>query len=677
MDKKKKLLIILGSVLLVAILVVSVVLLLRNVGKGATAEKPISLSSGLDFDHWFGGEKSAVSRKEAGTYYFKLSGDITVNTEGLLASGHTVVLDLDGHTISGGKNRVFSVTNGSLILKNGTVKTAGADADGGLLCVKGAGCNLELEGMVLTNTDDTHITQRVAGGVLFVTSPTEGEPATLQIRGTTVINGSASGLRRSGGSVALAGNARMFFREGFIRNGQAPTAGNISMEGQSVLYMLGGTISGGKAVRSSEIDGIGGNIYAQAMSRIYLYAGYVADGTADVSGGNIFLSNTGSVDGASGLYMLGGTVEAGVATECGGNLYASESHTYVRIYGGNFDKGDAMMGGNIYLHAANLELWGGTLTGIQGSERVISGSNIYGAQANLSIYDGLVENGMAQQTGGNIYVLDTTVNIYGGLITDGCVASDAVNLGGGNLYAGKESTVNMYGGLIQNGVSNVKQNAEVSAAGGNVMIAGKTVMHMYGGTIKNGKVYGTITRGGSMYVCGQTAGSDTRFYMHGGTIENGALENTMRGMCVGSYSETKGTSGKATTYLFGGDIIYTGPEDDSRINAIYGNKTQDLVLYNAEKYEGIYRRITVKPCADPTHSVVTATQEAGCLTPGYQQHDCATCGTWYTITDAPTGHSQPSSVEVAPEGLLPGHTQHSCTDCGSVWYSDPVLPPEE
>ncbi len=662
---KKKLILLIGGAVLAVALVVAGVFGLRNVGAGKSADRPVKLSSSMDVSGWLG-ENKKVNKNQNGTYYMQLTGDVSLKKEAVITGGNTVYLDLNGHTLSGDTNRAFSVSGGGkLILFGGTVETKGADADGGVIWVNGEDCALTLENVTLTNTDDSHIVNRVSGGVIYIASPGDSEKnAVLTLKTGTRINGSPSGLRRGGGSIAVNGSAKLVMEDGEVTGGKAGISGNIQLEGKAQMDMLGGTVSGGTAVRTAEVTGFGGNINAQSMSRLRIYGGTVTGGKADDCGGNIYVANTAGED--SGLYIFGGTVEGGVASFEGGNIYGVEKVTRVNLYGGEISGGEATLGGNVSIHSGALELWGTTLTGLGAESKVSSGGNIYTASARVDIYGGLVDQGVAGSTGGNIYVYDTEVNIYGGKISRGGTVEATVAAGGANLYAARNSTVNLYGGEICEGVANFLNNQEDSAAGANVTVAGTTFMQMFGGIVRDGTVHGAISRGGGIYVYGQGAKFDAVLHMYGGTVSNGLTDNKMRGMCIGAYSSTNDNTGKGTARIFGGEILYTGPADSpDKVYTIHGNKTNktDAYVFDPTGLEGMTNRTTLGPCKDASHHTLTAEVAATCLIQGYKQYTCNTCGVWCEITAQPTGHTE--TTEAADHGT----TKHSCSACEKVWYT--------
>ena len=642
---------------------------------GATKEKPASLGSAGAFNKWFtDGKKSLTNQETSGTYYFKVTKDFKLNDLGVIDNGHQVVIDLDGHILTGKnakKVQAFSVSEGaSLTLMNGGIELPGAEGDGGLIKVDGSNSRLNLINVTLTNTDDSFSNGK-NGGVLDVTSPVDGVPAVVTIQGTSVINGSTTGKRHYGGSIQLGGNAELYMMGGVIQNGQAGVSGNVHMKEKSKFYLYDGIISNGVALRSSETTGLGGNVNIRGQARFHMYGGTVTGGIAEKNGGNFFISSFGIEDSKDSFYLFGGTVEKGSASFGGGNIYACDAASVLNLYGGQLVDGKSASGGNVYLDAACLKLMGSKLLGLNTNNAVNSlGGNIFCQNGEISIYEGVIRDAVTTNSGANIYATSTKLNIYGGAVTGGSTVAADVASGGGNIFVGGDSQFNLYDGEILEGESNRDKDDDASAAGGNVLVAGKTLFQMFGGTIKDGIVHGKICRGGGVYVYGQAAGSDVRFNMYGGKIENGLLDTeTMRGMGVGSYSDTRGGRGVSMTRIFDGVINYTGDEKSpDRRHMLYGNGG-NLVVYDEIKYQGLTRGAHVGPCEDPGHNTETEKVAATCVTQGYTKYTCPTCGEWCQVTDKATGHTEKTNV-VAPTCTQPGYTEHICDHCGIVRVTD-------
>lgn len=645
------------SVLLVVAMTVA---LLAGCGAG-TADSPTKLSSAGGFAKWFQADRdSALSNKaEPGTYYFKLGSNIIVEQAGQIGNGHTVVIDLNGKTLSAKDQQVFSVTGGKLTLKNGTVESTGADTDGGVISVTGQDSALVLEDVKMSNTDDSTVSTRLYGGVICA-----DDNAAVTLAGATEINGSASGKRDCGGSIAMIGNSQLYITGGTVQNGTAATGGNIYLDEQASLHLSAGSVTGGKTAQGAILAGDGGNISVCGQAQVHMYGGQILSGEATKSGGNISITCQGT-DSKAGLYQYGGSIADGVAQARGGNISATDRISLIRIYGGEVKLGQAPLGGNISLHAAAFEMWGGQLAGAGVATNVASGSNIYAIDSTLALYDGNITEGWCSGSGGNIFADSSVMDIYGGSITKGKTEAVGVAAGGGNLYMGGASVLNIYNGEISGGVSNcLFQDASASAP--NVMVADQTKMQMFGGAIKDGYMAGKTLRTGCLYVHGRNPGDNCVFHMYGGSMENGKLDATgsVRGMTMASYSNAD-NDGVAIIRLFDGEHKYTGPSDDpNRQYTIYGNQNDNLVLFDTAKYRGLYYKAAT--CKDGSHNTQVEDVAATCVTPGYTKYHCDTCGDWCKVTAQATGHNDVTTAVEATE-QLGAYIQHSCDACGNAW----------
>lgn len=680
-EKKRNLLLIIGG----GILAVLLVSLLLTLTAGNSSKHPIGITGGGAMERWFGEESSRISSKNVdNTYYFKLRSNIRMDSPAYIREGYHVVLDLNGHTISNARNvytQIFLVSGGaSLTLRNGEIDTIGADADGGLISVREASSHLTLENMTLTNTDDTVVKETSMGGVLCVSSPADGEPATVVISGNTVINGSPSGMRRNGGAIAAKGNSEIRMYGGTIQNGQANASGNVYLADKAKFYMHDGTITGGSAVGKSVTAGVGGNLDIRGQARFWLLGGSITGGTARKNGGNIFLSSFGVQNQEDSLHIFGGAVTDGSA-QSGGNIYALDKDSLISIYGGEVASGMASTGGNVSLSAGGLVLRGGKLTGLGNNMSNLHGGNIFSEHGTITMYGGMVQNSMTTGSGGNIHMIDGVMDLYGGTIQNGKTATQDVNSGGGNIYASGESMLNMYGGLVTRGVSNYDQDPDSPAAGGNIMLAGKTFMQLFEGTISDAMIYGNISRGGSIYVYGQPGKSNVLLHMYGGKISNGETMGTMRGMAIGVYGESHAfhsTMGRGTARIFGGIIDFNGPYNSkSKRYTLYTNRSdlESLRLYNESGLQNLNAGGTPGPCPDATHDVPVETKEATCITPGWTRYSCASCGDWYHIDSKTLGHKHITPEEVTLDGSE-GWLKYDCETCG-VWYQSEEAAREE
>lgn len=695
MTKKTKSPMCRGIALLLALVLAMGCVLTGCSSGGESAANPAELSSASGFNRWFSekGGKSLANLETAGTYYFKLTKDLELNANGVIGKGHTVTIDLNGYTITNKAEKLvqaFRVTEGATLnLVGGKIEMAGADMNGGLITVEGAGSKLNLKDMVLTNTDDSGIAGSTHnGGVIYVNSPAADveNPAVVTIQGNTVLTGSSSGTRLSGGTISAEGSSRVYMYGGTIQNGFAGAAGNVNVDEQAQFHMHNGTITGGKSEKNNKFNGYGGNVAIQAGARFCLYGGTVENGKSGKTGGNVYLASYGTVEAQDGLHIFGGSIQNGSAATNGGNIFATEKDSAVYLYGGTVSGGEAYCGGNIYLEVGGLVMRGGTLTGLEGSGVNDMGGNVFALGGYIDLYDGVVEKGHTLNSGANIYVADSLVNIYGGSIVEGAASTVAVNQGGANLFATGESVINIYNGEIRGGVCNVQKD-NVAAAGANVMLAGKATCHMFGGSIKNGQVYGNVGRGGGVYVYGQVAGSACTFHMYGGVIENDLLcdgtfeDEKMRGMGIAAYSvsspETAKADGLGIARVFEGTLNYLGPDDsEDKRHMLYSNRSKNpytLFVFDEDIDKALTRGATIGPCTDGSHNTQVETVEATCVIPGYTKYSCDSCGEWYKVTAQATGHTAVTDNVIAPTELETGRTEHTCSACEGFWVTD-VIP---
>ena len=642
--------------------------LLSGCGAG-TADNPTKLATASSFTKWFqADEDSPLSNKEEpGTYYFKLSGDITVSQAGVIRNGHAVVIDLNGHTLSAENAQVFSVDGGMLTLRNGTVESTGANADGGVVAVTGEGGALVLEDVKMSNTDDSAIGPKLFGGVIYAGGHYE-KPVTVTLKGTTEINGSASGIRDCGGSIAIMGNSQLYMVGGTVRDGKAHNGGNIYADEQTLVHISGGTVTGGVAVFTSTITGDGGNISIYGQAQMHMAGGTVSGGVAQKNGGNIAVATIGKTE-DKGLYQYGGVIEGGQAKLLGGNIYTMEKTSLLVLSGGEVKDGNAPQGGNVAMEGGMLELRGTDLTCLQDDNALKNGGNIYAKAGMIYLYDGKIDKGMTSGSGANIYGMDTALYMYGGEILNGTSKVVGLDAGGGNVHLTGNSVFDLYGGEIAYGATNSAAAQDASTAP-NVMIRGTTKMQMFGGWIHDAFVLGVSNRGCCVLINGQAKDSNALFHMYGGKLENdGAMGRKSYGNFVAAYSSANLNEGFGVARIFDGELVYKGNESTS-VQGFWGSKghtdhAANMYLFNTD-WSYLSRTSAVGACKDSSHNTKAGEVAATCVTPGYTQYHCDTCGDWCEITAEPAGHNDTVTTVAATE-QTGAYIQHSCDACGSAW----------
>ena len=253
----------------------------------------------------------------------------------------------------------------------------------------------------------------------------------------------------------------------------------------------------------------GGAVKVEQGGTLNLLSGRIVGTSMSYSGGAIY--STGTVN------IAGGTVDSGTSKgKYGGNICNSGGGT-VNIYGGEVSGGVAKYGGNIS-NGGTVNIYGGTVTAgtVTGDDGY--GGNIYNAtSAVVNMYDGTVSAGSSEDHGGNVFMTASKLNLYGGTISGGTAAGGTKSDGtaytsnGGNIYATKaNSAINIYGGAISGGTA---EN------GGNIAMLSGAQCNLYGGAVENG----TATAGGNLYIAGYATLEDetkqySKFVAFGGSI---------------------------------------------------------------------------------------------------------------------------------------------------------------
>ena len=217
----------------------------------------------------------------------------------------------------------------------------------------------------------------------------------------------------------------------------------------------GGSVSGNGNV-------VGGTIYIAQSGQFRLYSGTLTNTSAAQTKNGAIVYGTGK----SEIYIYGGTLDATNIsrkdtddTPCGGCIYASG---ICEISGGMFLGGYMYRGGAIYNAST------GTMT----------------------ISDGTIYGGRAEQNGGNICNYGD-LYITGGKILGGTAASN-----GGNVYSGYTSSAsNLYSDLFVSG--GYIADGQASSNGSNVSV-NSGYGSFTGGTVKgNVQIAGTVTLSGN------------------------------------------------------------------------------------------------------------------------------------------------------------------------------------
>lgn len=326
--------------------------------------------------HWY--KDNAVPLTN-GHYY--LTTDVQLETQGNIKLDQKICLDLNGHTIRGGKNtRIYSChyANTELAIMDYSPEKAGKliawgeeGSQGGCVWIRYGKFSLYAGTM-----DGSGYTSYVNGATVSIP-----KNAQFDMYGGTIIGGTATPTVNKdtgkvsygmGGAVYVGGTFNMY--DGTICDGYAKSAydrttgkmavgygGNVMVAG-GVFNMQGGTVSGGRA------EGGGGNVYAVSGGEFNLYDGVITGGASlrkSTNGGNVTIATK------SKMRMEGGQICYGVATLYGGNLRVDGTMDMIggQIYGGKIYDADANQlkafdhSENVYFPRGYFSMYGGRVYG--------------------------------------------------------------------------------------------------------------------------------------------------------------------------------------------------------------------------------------------------------------------------------------------------------------------------
>ena len=398
--------------------------------------------------------------------HYRVSKDVQLTGVISIPKGTTVVLDLNGKTITAATDSRCFAISGELVIVN---STADKDADGNYTGMITGGS---------ASAKDVNGDQR-GGNIVIENGTSASAPGgTLKLYGGTIANGTAP---NAGGNLKVGKYTKFYMYGGAIVDGRSESTssgvgngGNMNVDAGSTFEMRGGEISGGVASFS------GGNIY-NYRGTITLYGGIITGGKANATGsnrggGNIWLNSTNAK-----LILKGGLISDGESKRFGGNILVDNASGKITVEGGAITGGKAAVsGGSIYITKGQLEMTGGVLSG---------------GKANWDFTNN--EQSTGGNDGGNLYITDSGAKAYLGgnaVVTGGNAGTGGY---GGNIYMTSSAELYLYG------------NAQVTFGEGyggkNIYAMTTPKVVMYGGTVKNG-TFNTYTSGS--------------FHMYGGQIED-------------------------------------------------------------------------------------------------------------------------------------------------------------
>lgn len=271
----------------------------------------------------------------------------------------------------------------------------------------------------------------------------------------------------------------------------------------------------------------GGAIYLRTPSTLNFYDGILTGNTSTTMGGAIFLNQKAT------LNFYNGLIENNTAVSADGTAW--------------------MPGGGIAAYVANVNIYGGIITGNQGS----NGGGVYGtSRVKVTVNGGTISNNYGHQYGGGIYVTGSTVDIKGGTVT----GNTAVTAGGG-MYLSTESSGTMTGGTF---------SGNTSSQGGAIVLSGESKLDISGGKVADNVA--TSSGGGfalysksQLQISGGTISGNT-CKTNGGAIYNSAAYVTVTG---GTITKNYGMKDGGAFYVKNGNIDVSG-------EAVFTSNTTDV-----------------------------------------------------------------------------------------------------
>ena len=396
--------------------------------------------------------------------HWKLSADDAAFAGLTVASGETVVIDLQGYdltaagraftvaeggkliildTVGGGKVTGSGVNGetGGVINNDGTLQIYGGQyiyaknsditvTSGGVVANAGT---FNMHGGILDGTAYDNIETTSFGGALYQADGATGDLNYFTMDGGLIRGGKAY----LGGGIYIGYKGDAVIRGGTVMNGKAfKEGGNIYFIGNSAdstyqFNITGAAILDGTAISDGSIESWGGNIGAH-RGVMTLTECYIRGGTATRSvvnkgcyGGSIH-AGVGVTVNAVDTIILGGSADT-----AGGAIYMSNARTKVDLTNTLVMNGTALRGGNIYANNGALTVKGGEVS--YGTATGTSGGNI-SSVCNVTLQKNDAGNlpriyrGSAVTYGGNLYLK------YAANIDAAHIAKGSAGTSGGDIY---------------------------------------------------------------------------------------------------------------------------------------------------------------------------------------------------------------------------------------------------
>ena len=544
----------------------------------------------VTFYEWYGG-----TIREDGHYF--LVGDVTMSEAATISKSHTVVVDLNGYTLTAAENsRVFYVKGDLSVIDSSANKTGvitgGKATRGGNIYVDSGAAFTLYSGSILDGVADNELGARYAEGEKFdengndmvgkLKSTSNGRGGNIfsngivTLKGGTVAGGKATNGSGYGGNICSTSlSAKIVINDGAtVTGGSAKSGGNL-MVMYSVIEMNGGVISDVVAGSAIDMSGTPGGGY----STLIVKGGKITDKiTASNAGNTIIISGKpviemlslgvdvrvkyeNLVSGASIVTSNAGVISAPFASKAEAEAAAkyiasSIEGLVVTVTSANEiaiipSTPSSMKYCDICKQEVQVFEWyGAPIAGANfhyelTKDVVLTEAISITAKVtiNLNGHTITAPEGMRafEIYGGTLNIQDTSANKTGAIIGSACSAT------GGNIYVTSKGTLNLYSGVITGGSS---------TRGGNLYINEGCTFNMYGGAVLNGIADNEL---GARYAEGEKFDEDGNDMVgklksttngRGGNIFNLGIVNVYGGTISGGQA----ISGSK----YGGNIMTTG-----------------------------------------------------------------------------------------------------------------------
>ncbi|MDR1018530.1 MAG: InlB B-repeat-containing protein [Lachnospiraceae bacterium] len=502
---------------------------------------------------------------------FKIDGENTDTSHGIISAGDNITLYLENITITGGNRTNYSGAGGGILLGKETTATPNT--------------------VTMVMKEGTHIIDNQAnfGGGVYV-----GPNCNFYMLGGDILNNSSlDKVTDKGGGVYAYGGGHFYMTGGDISNNTAGFGGGIGADESPIV------IDGDVNIDNNSGDG--GGIYLNNNSKLDFANGKITANAAGnapgrgYTGGGVYVQDSvfnmtgGQINKNTGFYGAAVNISGSVMYEGFDKADCSVFNMYGGIIGGE-SKDDANNGSfsavrtgtdNWRYQGGTFNMYGGQIknnTGDYGGLSVndFGVANLYN-DSEISNNDGFEGGGILLHYGrasinDNVQIIDNTATIGGGISVD----CGELTVNGGKISG---NTASNGGGIWTDNLEN--QNYPTSG-----------VITLNGGEISNN----TANKGGGIMDAGTATTETITMILNGGSIKDNTANNNGGGI----YLQDTGSrlvlnKGEITgnTAINGGGIYDSRPDNDYSNITLPSDGTVDFKDNKSSKTSVAYELPTV------------------------------------------------------------------------------------